>query len=141
MPEISVNYLAILVCGIASMVLGFLWYGPLFGKAWMASMGMNPNLSPAEIKAMQSKAGPGYAVMFIGSLVMAYVLTHVLVAREATTIFDGLHIGFAMWIGFVGIIGMSVKFFENKPWSYYFINRGYDLVNILIFSVILVSWK
>ncbi|HLD39833.1 MAG TPA: DUF1761 family protein, partial [Candidatus Nanoarchaeia archaeon] len=33
------NYLAVLVAAIAAYVVGFLWYGPVFGKKWMALMG------------------------------------------------------------------------------------------------------
>ncbi len=31
---VGLNILAILASGIASLVSGFIWYGPLFGKAW-----------------------------------------------------------------------------------------------------------
>ena len=33
-PPVEINYLAVLVAAIASMALGFLWYGPLFGNQW-----------------------------------------------------------------------------------------------------------
>lgn len=32
MAEVSVNLFAVLVCGIVSLVVGALWYGPIFGK-------------------------------------------------------------------------------------------------------------
>ena len=35
----DLNYLAILVAGISNMVIGFLWYGPIFGKMWMGLIG------------------------------------------------------------------------------------------------------
>ena len=35
----GLNWLAILVATVAAFVLGGLWYGPLFGKAWMAALG------------------------------------------------------------------------------------------------------
>jgi hypothetical protein len=36
----SLNWLAILVAAISTMVVGFLWYSPLlFAKAWMREMG------------------------------------------------------------------------------------------------------
>jgi hypothetical protein len=45
-----VNWLAVLVAGVgASALLGFLWYGPLFGKMWMRASGVNPdgrNMAP-----------------------------------------------------------------------------------------------
>jgi hypothetical protein len=34
MPTFSINYLAILASAIVAMPVGFLWFGPLFGKAW-----------------------------------------------------------------------------------------------------------
>jgi len=39
---IEVNYLAVFIATIASFVFGWLWYGPLFGKAWMRMMGYTP---------------------------------------------------------------------------------------------------
>jgi hypothetical protein len=35
----NINYWAVLVCGVLSMVIGFVWYGPLFGKKWMEIVG------------------------------------------------------------------------------------------------------
>ena len=37
--DIQVNYVAILACGISAMVIGSIWYGPLFGKTWMQLTG------------------------------------------------------------------------------------------------------
>src|SRR6266481_3394353 len=40
----SLNWLAILVAGLSTMVVGFLWYSPLlFAKSWMREMGSDPN--------------------------------------------------------------------------------------------------
>ena len=40
-PEFSINFLAVVVCVVAGMPVGFLWFGPLFGKAWAAHMGLD----------------------------------------------------------------------------------------------------
>ena len=40
MPE--VNLVAVLLCGISSLVLGGLWYSPLlFAKAWQRTAGLS----------------------------------------------------------------------------------------------------
>ena len=40
----SLNWLAILVAAVVTMILGFLWYSPLlFAKAWTREMGYDPN--------------------------------------------------------------------------------------------------
>ena len=38
MPEVSIP--ATLVATVLGFALGALWYGPLFGKRWMAAVGM-----------------------------------------------------------------------------------------------------
>jgi hypothetical protein len=39
--DFVVNYWAVLVCGIAAMAVGGLWYGALFGRTWAREMGFN----------------------------------------------------------------------------------------------------
>src|SRR6266498_2968533 len=60
-PDIHPNYWAILVAVAATMVLGFLWYGPIFGKAWMKEMGI-PAGSKPDPKVMRR----GLILMLIG---------------------------------------------------------------------------
>tara|TARA_Y100001934_G_C12310107_1_gene754504 strand:+ start:1360 stop:1494 length:135 start_codon:yes stop_codon:yes gene_type:complete len=40
MPDINVNYVAIAVCVVVGMPVGFLWFGPIFGRAWARQMGL-----------------------------------------------------------------------------------------------------
>ena len=73
MSEVPINYYAVLVCGISNMVLGYLWYGALFGKQWMALSG----ITPEKIEAAKSKGmAKGYLLSFVGALLMAFVLAH-----------------------------------------------------------------
>ncbi len=66
---VPINYLAILLCGVASMVLGYLWYGPLFGKPWMKMVGMTKEKMAAAKDSMPKT----YGIMFVSSLFMAKV--------------------------------------------------------------------
>ena len=70
-PEISVNYLAIAVSVLVSMPLGFLWYGPLFGKAWAKHMSMEDMQQPGAREMIKS-----LLIYAIGSLLIAFVLAH-----------------------------------------------------------------
>ena len=38
----TINHLAVIAAAIASFVLGGLWFGPLFGSAWMKENGFTP---------------------------------------------------------------------------------------------------
>ena len=45
-PLIHLNWFAISVAVVANIIIGFLWYGPLLGKAWMHEMGLAPDHKP-----------------------------------------------------------------------------------------------
>ena len=146
MPVVPINYLAVLACAIASMVLGFLWYGPLFGKLWMSLSGM----SPEQIEACKAKGGGGgnmmksYALMFVGSLVMAYVLAYSIVFASAylnaAGIAGGLMAGFWSWLGFIAPVTLGTVLWEGKSWKLWMLNNAYYLVLLLIMGGILAVW-
>ena len=51
------NWLAIVVAAISTVIVGFLWYSPLlFAKPWMREMGYDPN-DKAKTQEMQKSAG------------------------------------------------------------------------------------
>lgn len=144
MPEI--NYWAVLVAGVVSMIIGGLWYGPLFGKMWMKGQGLDPN-DKERMEKMKKAAGSAYAQMFIGSLIQMYVFAHVLWAFDAALtekmgpVAAGLQGGFWMWLGFILPVKYGDKLWSGKKFNYVAIDLGYYLVLLLISGVILSSWK
>ncbi len=136
----EINYLAVLVCGIVSMVIGGLWYGPLFGKQWMALMGINcdPNAVTPEQKKQMYKS---YAIMFVGALVMAFVFSSTLAAFGAVGAGMALQGAFWTWLGFFVPVLMGSVLWEMKPWKLFFINASYYLVLLMVMGLILTLWK
>ena len=56
MHVMGLNVWAVLVCALATMVIGFVWYSPLlFANPWMKLMGYDPN-DKAKIAEMQNFA-------------------------------------------------------------------------------------
>jgi hypothetical protein len=41
----GVNWIAVIIAVVLLQVLGFLWFGPVFGKAWAAAMGKTGDMS------------------------------------------------------------------------------------------------
>ena len=75
----SINWLAVLVAGISSFVVGGIWYSPgLFGKAWMK----DNNLTEDDVK--KGNKGKIFGWTFIFSLVMAANLGMFLADPPAT---------------------------------------------------------
>ncbi|HEV3244948.1 MAG TPA: DUF1761 domain-containing protein [Candidatus Paceibacterota bacterium] len=138
---IPVNFWAVLVSAILSMVIGYLWYGPLLGKQWVASMGW----SEAQVQErMKSGSMWSYLWMFIGAFIMAFVLAHAIIFAESFLGFGGwqagVAIGFANWVGFVAPSSISGVLFEGKPWKWWFIAAGFWLVTLVVMGIVLAVW-
>lgn len=139
---LEVNYLAILISALISMVLGSLWYSPvLFGNKWMKLMGMTKE-SMENNPSMKKEMGIAYSVTFIGSLIMAYVLAHLIQQyAHADTAWTGAQTGFWIWLGFFATSALNGVFFEKRKWDLYFINVGYYLVLLILMGMLLAVWQ
>ena len=134
---VSTNYLAALVATIAAIVLGFLWYGPLFGKVWMQLM----NIDKKKMDEMKKKGMTmNYVIMVISTLVMSYILAHFVKYLGATNIAGALQAAFWIWLGFIATVQIGIVLWEGKPWKLYFLNTAYWLVNLAVMATILALW-
>ena len=61
-PEININYLAVVACVIGAVPIGFLWFGPLFGKAWAKHMGMEDMEQPDSAARWPSQRASTFSV-------------------------------------------------------------------------------
>ncbi len=142
---VPINYLAVLGAAIVAIGLGFLWFGPLFGKQWMASMGITPDKMEA-MKASAKEKGMGktYVLMSLSTLIMSYVLAHALVFASSylnvSGIAAGLQVGFWNWLGFVMPVTLGSVLWDNKSWTYWAITSGYYLVALLLMGEVLALW-
>jgi hypothetical protein len=133
-----VNLWAVVVAAIINIILGSLWYGPLFGKTWMGYAGYTEkDMKGAEYSSMAKS----YVGMYIAAYVMAYVLAWVLSSLAIATVSGALVAAFVLWLGFVAATQIAGVLFERKPWGYFFLTTLYYLVVLFINSAILVIWK
>src|SRR3989344_5085036 len=136
MPAVPLNYLAIVVAAVANMVIGMLWYGPVFGRQWKFLMGFTDD----GMKSMAMTPTKAIIGGCIAALVMAYVLAHSLVFAAAYLkvegVSAGLQAGFWNWLGFVAPITLGAVLWERRPWRIWFLNASYWLVALLPMGVI-----
>lgn len=133
----QINWLAVIVAGIAYFMLGGLWYSKaLFGTKWAA-------LQKIDMSGPDSKKGVG-AIMFysfIFMLLTAFGLA-ILVARIDVTLLSGaVKLGLVTGLLFA-VTSLSISFiYEKKPAALYFITGSYLLIGNIIAAIILVLWR
>lgn len=129
MPE--VNLVAVIAAAIASMALGALWYGPLFGKTWMKLSGVSMgNASKNEMPKL-------YAIQFVGSLVLAYVLSVFLGLTNTVDLMGAVTVAFWAWLGFQATLKLGMVLWEGKSWNLYFLHAAHDLINLSLIATVL----
>lgn len=128
------NYLAVVVAAVAYFILGGLWYGVVFNKAWMALEHMTIEQAKSVNPAIP------YVVSFLLELLIAYSLAQLCVWRNANTASRGASVGVLVWIGFVGPIALMTYMFEMRPRALYAINEFYPLAGLILMGAILGAW-
>jgi hypothetical protein len=128
----SVNWLAIIVATVVSMALGFGWYMVL-GRQWMAALGRT-----REQIGGQGNAATPFVIAALMQLVMAYFLALLMPkVMGATSVADGLVLGFWLWLGFV-ITSMIINHrYQGAKWSLTLIDGGYLLGVLLVQGLVI----
>jgi len=137
--EMNINMTAILVAVVANFFLGFLWYTPLFGKAWAKEMGFDANVKPSG-----GEMAKGMIIMVIGNFFLAYVLAHNIGAwsfvpgnSEVPPMANVMSATFFTWLGFYLPVDIGTVTWERKSWKLFGINTGYHFMMLLVASLIL----
>lgn len=132
-----INWWAVLVAALAYMGLGSLWYGPLFGKQWMAYVGISEeSMKKMPLTPLQAIIGG-----FVTACVMATVLSFASLFFAATTLMHALLLAVWVWLGFVATTQAGSFLWEGKPFGLFVINASNSLVALVIMSLILVLWR
>lgn len=135
---VSINYLAVIVTAIVGYFIGFLWYGPIFGKTWMKLIGMtDKDLKKAKEKSMAGRIITG----FVAALILTFVLAIFVGVVNATTFLQGISLGFWIWLGFLATTMLGIVLWDNKPLNLYILNTLHYLVVLAVSGGILAVWR
>ena len=147
MPTMNINYLAVLACAVVAMPVGFLWFGPLFGKG----VGRGIWASATCGRPTRDRWAKSMAIFFASNLLIAWVLAHSIEAWQASSwglspdsapwIYARECGGFFNWLGFFLPVQMNRVAWEMKSWGLVLINSSFDLTRLLLFGFILSYWQ
>src|SRR5579884_480335 len=126
------NLVAIVAAIIVNMVLGALWYSPvLFAKPWMKLSGVSMD------KINKNSANAGYFISFLGSLIMAFVLSYFISLTGMKSLSSGIQIGFWAGLAFIAATMVSDYMFAGRPMKLFYINLGYRWLGLILMGAVI----
>lgn len=127
----GINWLAVLICWIAHVVISLLWYQPfLFGKDWF-------RLSGKEMKPATQWIPVGFLAHFICILGLAIII----VLCDATTILDGIWLGLLVALCFIGAMLGGELVWEKIPFQLFLIRLGDQVLTLTLAGAVLAYWR
>lgn len=145
-PQITINYLAIVLALVVAFVWSGLYYGPLMGKRWAKEMNMDFTKKPDK-KVMQK----AFALNIIATFLVCYVLAHYNqvwrpsvwghIGTDGPSWSYGFWGAFFTWIGFFVPMQMNKVAWEMRSWRLLVINVVHDFIQLQIISQILAHLR
>jgi hypothetical protein len=138
-PDVSINWWAILAATAVAMVIGSLWFGPIFGKQWMKIVGLKK-------KDTQDAWKVPMVTMLVMAFVQAYILRHFIVYAayfypDMSELSVGIIVAFWAWVGLILPLVISSNMFARRPMDLTKIEAGNQLVTLLAIGAILAVWN
>ena len=133
----SINWLAVVVCVVTSMISGFLWHHPnvFFPARWKG-------IGNSETGAGMEGAGAStWILTFITALIQSVFVSLFWATMSSNTLAVGMQAGFAIWLGFIAPTNLVNKLFAGHGLKVWVIEAGNHLVNMLLFGAILAAWS
>lgn len=131
----AINWLAVVVCVVVSMVSGSIWYNPkTFFPMWWEVVGGGKKQPGMESMGMT------WALTILSSFVQAVAMAFMVKAMNSTTAASGAMTGFMLWLGFIAPTYLVNKLFAGHGLKVWAIEIGNHLVNFLLFGAILAAW-
>ncbi len=136
----AINWLAVIAAVLVGFPVGFVWYGPLFGKQWMTSVGLTEEQIEQDSN-MTKIFGVTLVFEFIMAVCLALFFFGDPASADAITASTGALYGFLTGFGWVAMaIGVSAMF-EQRSFSYIAIVGGYWVVIFTLMGLILGAWR
>ncbi|MFQ5531835.1 MAG: DUF1761 domain-containing protein [Candidatus Nanoarchaeia archaeon] len=125
----DVNWIAVIIAAVVSFIISMVWYGPLFGKKWMAYQGMK---KPPKKKGMSGI----FLVALIANIIWAYVIALFVNLNGVSTAAGGAVVGFWLWLGLIATFTLGSILWENKPVGLYVLNNAHNLLVTVVAGII-----
>jgi len=139
----SINWLAVVICVIVSMISGSLWYNPkTFFPIWWKGIGKTDQDEPGSGGNMALTWALTILSSFVQAVAMSLMVTFMGKSMSGgVTFVSGALTGFMLWLGFIAPTYLVNKLFAGHGLKIWAIEVGNHLVNFVLFGAILGAWR
>ena len=116
------------------MIVGALWYGPIFGKRWLVLMETTEEAIAAGFNPLKT-----YGVSFLFAIASAFGLAVLLDGFSGPL--HGVHAALVAVIAFVIPVTHQSVAFEQRKTGLAALSVGYNLLALLGQAILLSVWK
>lgn len=148
MVDLSMNWMAIIVAGLIPMIVGAIYYGPLFGNLWRDALGKSEDELKPSNPALAYGGSVILAMLLSVSLNFIIQLVHKdvneageLFVNTHSTIGHGAFHGFFLGLTFFMPIIVSLGIFHKLGWKTNLLNSTFWIICVTIMCAILDVWK
>jgi hypothetical protein len=135
----SINWLAVVVCVLVSMLSGSLWYNPkTFFPIWWKGIGGGEQGPGGSNMAMTW--GLTVFSSFVQAVAMAFMVNAMGGLMGGVSLATGAGTGFMLWLGFIAPTYLVNKLFAGHGLKIWAIEVGNHLLNFVLFGAILGAW-
>ena len=139
----SINWLAVIACVLASMVIGSIWFNPkVFYPAWSKALEQIDKTDPND-----QNMGPvirifGLTILasFVQAVFMSLMVNAMGSISGGATLASGATAGFLLWLGFVAPSSLTNKLFADRVKAWYY-EAGNHLITFVVMGAILGAWR
>lgn len=159
----EINFLALFVAALSTLVVGFIWYNPkVFGTVWMRETGVT------EEKAKGANMFKIFALSIIFAFFIAFILQFLVIHQYGAmgmmggdptkampsyeafmadyghafrTFKHGMLHGFMTGLFLALPVIATNALYEMKSWKYILINSGFWIVNFTLMGGIICAWE
>jgi len=136
MPDVQLNWVAVMVAAFVAFVGGAIWYSPmLFARQWSALVGMTED--------DQRGAGPALAMVLqaVITVVTSAVIALVVRWSGADNPLEGAGVGLLLTGGLITLDHAKLLVFERRSPALFAINNGYTVLAGIVMGAILATWR
>lgn len=134
----SINYIAVVLATLSSMIIGSIWYTPkVFGTYWMKAAGVTPS---GNAKDAVRPIIITVVVSFITAWVLAGAVAISFEFYGGSFLVNSLLTGLILWAGFTAARFITHDAFDGRPTGLTVLNVAHELVTIMVMALIIGVW-